>query len=176
MRTRNAQPGVATEILICARWQVRPPTVVTLVGDADQTIYGFRGTKHDVLNRIGSHFGCMSLVLPTNYRCGERIVAIARDVIEASAVREGGPLLAARSAGCGVVRALCCSGRTVELEAIAQELQQLQRRRELSSVAVLCRLRQQALRPACICSTCPAAWLHPGRPLLSPRWARCAAC
>ena len=81
------------------------------------------------------------LCAPPRTRSFSPITAVRRFGGEAAAV------LASRQAGSGVVRALCCSDRTVEMETLAHELQQLQRRRELNSVAVLCRLRQQVGAP-----------------------------
>ena len=118
-------------------------TTITAVGDPDQTIYGFRGTRSDVLSRIATRFDCVPLALPTNYRCASAIVEMARAVIEGSAVRDEAPLLAARQAAAGQVRAFQFDGRNAELEFVCGELQAMQQRGELRSVAVLCRLRVQ---------------------------------
>ena len=41
-------------------------------------IYSFRGSRPDVLSRIGAWWQCQTLVLPTNYRCGGVVVDTAR--------------------------------------------------------------------------------------------------
>ena len=42
---------------------------------APYRIYGFRGSKADMLGRIAAHWGCRAFELATNYRCAEPIVA-----------------------------------------------------------------------------------------------------
>ena len=59
--------------------------------------YGFRGSRPDMLARIRSWYGAEELTLPTNYRCGVRIVELAKGLIEASSLREKLPLLGASS-------------------------------------------------------------------------------
>ena len=53
----------------------------TAVGDSDQTIYSFRGSRPDMLSRIAAHWQCRELTLPTNYRCGPGIVSASLSVI-----------------------------------------------------------------------------------------------
>lgn len=60
---------------------------VTVVGDGAQTIYGFRGSKSDILERMGQEWACTRLALPTNYRSSEGIVKAARAVIDAGGAR-----------------------------------------------------------------------------------------
>lgn len=46
-----------------------------LVGDDDQSIYGFRGSNPRILRRFNEEFpGCQTYTLGTNYRCGSNIV------------------------------------------------------------------------------------------------------
>lgn len=51
------------------------------VGDDDQSIYGFRGARPDILRRFGEDFGAERLLLDVNYRCGEEIVRASLSVI-----------------------------------------------------------------------------------------------
>ena len=82
-----------------------PPgeVAITIVGDSDQQIYSFRGSRPDVLTRLGKRWGCWTLTLPTNYRCGGAVVEVAKALIEGSSLRETAtPLLTARDlAGLG---------------------------------------------------------------------------
>ena len=95
---------------------------ITAVGDADQTIYSFRGSRPDVLSRIGTHWRCQTLILPTNYRCGGAIVSAARSLIESSSLREvATPLLAARNlSDVGSVQVHAHSTRDEELQRLAE--------------------------------------------------------
>ena len=104
--------------------------------------YGFRGSRPDMLARIRSWYGAEELTLPTNYRCGVRIVELAKGLIEASSLREKLPLLGApRVCGQGETRLAACGTRSAEVHAIADELALLQHARQLpeKGVAVLCR-------------------------------------
>jgi hypothetical protein len=95
-----------------------------------------------MLARIRSWYGAEELTLPTNYRCGVRIVELAKGLIEASSLREKLPLLGApRVCGQGETRLAACGTRSAEVHAIADELALLQHARQLSEkgVAVLCR-------------------------------------
>ena len=59
--------------------------------------------RPDVLTRLGKRWGCWTLTLPTNYRCGGAVVEVAKALIEGSSLRETAtPLLTARDlAGLG---------------------------------------------------------------------------
>ena len=95
-----------------------------------------------MLARIRSWYGAEELTLPTNYRCGVRIVELAKGLIEASSLREKLPLLGApRVCGQGETRLAACGTRSAEVHAIADELALLQHARQLpeKGVAVLCR-------------------------------------
>ena len=154
--------------LLAPRGQV----AVTAVGDADQTIYSFRGSRPDVLARIGSWWQCQTLVLPTNYRCGGAVVEAARSLIEASSLRDDAPpLLAARNlAHLGSVVVHEHATRDEERRRLADELRSLQLAAQSDSsrwptggVAVLCRTRAQvaemtnALKDASVRTASPKA-------------------
>ena len=116
-------------------------TVVTAVGDADQTIYAFRGSRSDMLARITATFACMPLVLPTNYRCCARVVEVARAMIQASPLREELPLLSAPQAKLGEVRIIQRKCRSDELDAICHDIRRVSKAQPGKSIALLCRLR-----------------------------------
>ena len=124
----------------------RGAVALTAVGDDDQTIYGFRGSKPGVLTKIARHWGTAQYVLPTNYRCAEAVLDAARLLIEASPTRQQKPpLLVAAGSARGELRTLRCADRAAEVDTVAAELQTLQRHHpdRLGHVAVLCRLRAQ---------------------------------
>ena len=124
-----------------------PPgrVALTAVGDADQTIYSFRGSRPDTLQRISREWGCASLHLPTNYRSAATVVACSSALIAANSARDQMPLQPAPGAAPGQVRALVAKDRSAELDAIASELSSRRRAGEpLGAVAVLCRVRAQA--------------------------------
>ena len=125
----------------------RQLVALTAVGDADQTIYSFRGSRPDVMSLLAAHWGCKTLVLPTNYRCGAAIVDAARWLIERSTLRESIPLLAAPRNICGLgsVTVAQHATRALELDHIAGGLAAAQRSltTPAGGVAVLQRTRAQ---------------------------------
>jgi len=125
-------------------------TVVTAVGDADQTIYGWRGSRADMLGTISQKFGCMPLILPTNYRCCTSVVDLARAVIQASPLREQLPLLSSSTAIRGEVRILRFATREDETDAICRDVYRATCASPNSPIAILCRTRNgcKAMRRA----------------------------
>ncbi len=61
---------------------------VFVVGDDDQSIYGFRGARPDVLFAFEREYkGCSKVILPVNYRCPEIVVRSAEKLIEKNTKR-----------------------------------------------------------------------------------------
>lgn len=76
------------------------------IGDADQSIYGFRGAAPDFLNEFERTFpGARVLTLPVNFRSRPEIVEAAVRVIRWNADRRDLRMRAARPAGGAVERA-----------------------------------------------------------------------
>lgn len=146
----EAQDTSGSQLAFLQRLAPRSSTVVTCVGDADQSIYGFRGSQPDMLTRLTAAFGCMPLILPTNYRCASSILNLAKSLIEGSPLREHLPLLSAPRAAAGEVMVIQKVDRQAEIEAICREVLATQERSEggreaTHSIALLCRLRVDCL-------------------------------
>jgi len=76
-------------------------TIVTVIGDPYQAIYGFRGADAAAFERLTSEFGCDRLPLTVTFRCGKAIVRLARNLV---------PMFsAADSAPDGSIRDICTS-------------------------------------------------------------------
>ena len=118
---------------------------VTAVGDADQTIYSFRGSRPDMLQRIGSRWRMQITCLPTNYRCAGAILQAARQLIERSSLREAStPLLSPPNlVKAGSVSVRSFATRADEISALAAWLRGLQSTPGAGSIAVLCRTRAE---------------------------------
>ncbi|KAL1510275.1 hypothetical protein AB1Y20_006597 [Prymnesium parvum] len=136
---------------------------LTAVGDADQTIYGFRGSRPDMLACIASYWGCTAFLLPNNYRCAPPIVYASRMIVDGASAHVNLPqegvdasgVVRPSARGEGVrldsfgsgymgavgVRMVRCAQRADELEGLAREL--LQRSSTRGTAAVLCRLRAE---------------------------------
>ncbi|PDW04927.1 ATP-dependent helicase [Candidatus Viridilinea mediisalina] len=129
-----------------------------VVGDAMQSIYGFRNADHSIITRFNKDFPEAQIIeLLTNYRSRQAILDVAYAVIRQSRVV---PPMALRSAGGAVPNERCVlineakDGRE-EAEQVVRSINELQRQgRRLRDIAVLYRTRhmsrtiEQALRHA----------------------------
>ncbi len=76
-----------------------------VVGDDDQSIYGFRGADIDNILRFSdTHDGTKVVKLEQNYRSTEKILKVANDIISANSFRTGKKLWTSTSGGDPVVR------------------------------------------------------------------------
>ncbi len=67
---------------------VGPQSFLCVVGDDDQSIYSFRNADVKTILGFGHDFEhTKQVVLSTNYRCNERILTAAKDVIEKNSTR-----------------------------------------------------------------------------------------
>lgn len=61
----------------------KPENNIFIVGDDDQSIYGFRGARPDIMLSFPKQFpGTKKFVLATNYRCSSQILTAAGKLIE----------------------------------------------------------------------------------------------
>ena len=82
---------------------------VTIVGDDDQSLYGFRAaTGYEGMQRITRELKSTIIILPINYRCRKNIVEHATKLINHNTLREAKPIEAhdRRNGHIEVVRAL----------------------------------------------------------------------
>ncbi len=54
---------------------------IMLIGDDRQAIYGFRGADSDSLNRLGRELGAGELGLTITWRCPNKVVALAKQIV-----------------------------------------------------------------------------------------------
>lgn len=75
-----------------------------IVGDDDQSIYGFRGARPDIMKQfIKDYPNAKQLLLDVNYRCHEEIVKSSLQVIDVNKNRFPKKIQAAHRVGCGVL-------------------------------------------------------------------------
>jgi DNA helicase-2/ATP-dependent DNA helicase PcrA len=67
--------GIQAEIVSRMR---HDKTRVVVVGDPNQSIYGFRGAMHDSMELLQERFNCHRLPLSVSYRCPKAVVKEAR--------------------------------------------------------------------------------------------------
>jgi len=118
---------------------------VCVVGDDDQSIYGWRGA--DIQKILGFHRdfkGAKIVRLQTNYRSTEPILEAANHVIRHNGARHDKALESARGDG-DPVRTLRLKDETTEARFVVSEIHELLRRGEArpDHFAVLCRTQVQ---------------------------------
>ena len=118
---------------------------VCVVGDDDQSIYGFRGA--DIQKILGFHRdfkGAKVVRLETNYRSTRPILEAANAVIRHNSARHEKSLVSAVGEG-APVRLTRLADETIEAQFVVEEVLKLVRRGEarLSDVAVLFRTQVQ---------------------------------
>lgn len=62
-------------------WDKEKANNLTFVGDPNQSIYSFRGSKADVMDELTKYYGADVYTLTTNYRSGQRILDYAEKVL-----------------------------------------------------------------------------------------------
>ena len=65
-------------------WPADKSNNLTFVGDAAQSIYGFRGSKADVMDDLQAFYVAATYSLTTNYRSTEAILGVANEVLTSS--------------------------------------------------------------------------------------------
>ena len=98
---------------------------ICVVGDDDQSIYGWRGAEVQHILNFGGHFpGTKTIRLENNYRCSEQIVAYANRLVKHNRDRHDKKLIAHKPNGTPV-RLLAYDDETMESEGVIQEISYL---------------------------------------------------
>ncbi len=118
---------------------IKAPYNLCLVGDDDQAIYGFRGSKPGIIKQfLVDYPAAKHYTLGMNYRCGERIVRCSGRLIEQNMQRIMKKLSAYQPAESGIVNIKGYESYTEMVRGCAAELKELGEK-ELSEHAVLFR-------------------------------------
>jgi DNA helicase II / ATP-dependent DNA helicase PcrA len=114
---------------------------LTAVGDDLQSIYGFRGAHVDNLIHFDRHVpGTTTIDLETNYRSGERIVALANHVQSEIAVALPKRLAATPATGLATIESFVAADDRAEAQSIARRIVAVGA--PWREIAVLCRKRR----------------------------------
>ncbi len=154
---QDTDPSQHALIELLTRPVGQRPRSLFVVGDAMQSIYGFRNADHSIISRFASDFPDAQVIeLTTNYRSRQPILDAAYAIIRHS--RSVAPMELRAAAAAAAERCVLISeakdGRE-EAEQVARTIQDLQRQgRRLREMAILYRTRhmsrplEQALRHA----------------------------
>ena len=117
-----------------------PQNNLYMVGDDDQSIYGFRGADPEVMQRVPRDFPDLeTVVLDTNYRCGKRIIDCAGQLIRNNRVRYEKETKAAKKDP-GEVTCLSAVSRCRQWQLLAEDIhREIRKGREPKEIAVLTR-------------------------------------
>ena len=119
---------------------------ICVVGDFDQTIYGWRGARVENLLEFNQSFPQVVIhKLETNYRSSTEILSSANQLIEFNSNRESKQLIGQRSSGKKPQHIVCFNERE-EAEFIAKTIKALQQKHQykFSDFSVLYRTNQQS--------------------------------
>ena len=98
---------------------------ICVVGDDDQSIYGWRGAEVQHILNFGGHFeGTRTIRLENNYRCTNRIVEYANRLVKHNRNRHDKKLIAHKPDG-APVRILAYEDETQESENVVKEISYL---------------------------------------------------
>lgn len=124
------------------RLLAQPENNLFIVGDDDQSIYGFRGARPNIMRQFLKDYPMAEqILLDINYRCHEQIVEKSLQVIEANQNRFPKRIYAGHAKGAGVI-IQAFSSQEEEYEELLSELQETALREKpevLSQTAVIYR-------------------------------------
>ncbi len=117
-----------------------PENELFLVGDDDQSIYGFRGAKPEImLGAPGDYPGMKVIRLEKNYRCMPKIVEASRRLIGYNRKRYEKNIRSAAAEG-GRIELFPCRDRREETDRLAGQIRrEIKEGEKLSNIAVLTR-------------------------------------
>ena len=118
----------------------KPQDNLFMVGDDDQSIYGFRGADPALMQQVTADFPALkTVVLDTNYRCERQIIACADRLIRHNRVRFAKKVHPAKLQE-GQVVCLTAENRCSAWQKIAEDIAgEAKKGRPLSQMAVLTR-------------------------------------
>ncbi|MBD5531014.1 MAG: ATP-dependent helicase [Lachnospiraceae bacterium] len=118
-----------------------PRNHLFMVGDEDQSIYGFRGSDTKLMLALHSYYPKIrTCYLTVNYRSGRKIVTAAKHLIMHNKLRYDKEITAGNAAD-GIVRIAVCTEKSAQMHTICEALRRLP---ENETAAVIVRTNAQA--------------------------------
>ena len=124
---------------------VRPHNNLCVVGDDDQSIYGWRGAEVEHILNFQSHFAGAKVVrLEDNYRCTDRILELANRLVKHNKTRHD-KVLRPHKRAASEVRCFVFDDETIEAQAIVGEIAELIHKKRVppEQIAILFRTNEQ---------------------------------
>lgn len=124
---------------------------ICVVGDDDQSIYGFRGAKPGIMFDFQKDFpGCKVFDISTNYRSGQKIVDIASELIKKNNKRFDKQFISdrGRNGFAGDYSYMVFNNKTEEMDFVVKMIKELHLNdAEYSEIAILFRTNNLAQEP-----------------------------
>ncbi len=124
---------------------VRPHRNLCVVGDDDQSIYGWRGAEVEHILNFQSHFeGAKVVRLEDNYRCTDRILEFANRLVKHNTTRHD-KVLRPHKRATSEVRCFVFEDETLEAQGIVGEIADLIQKQNVppEQIAILFRTNEQ---------------------------------
>lgn len=116
-----------------------------IVGDDDQSIYGFRGAKPEIMLKFKDLFpGCKQILLDRNFRSDAMIVEASLAVINENKVRFYKEIHSSKDCNPNAVKVLPFSDEKQEIELICKNLLEEKKKGTLHDNAILFRMNVKA--------------------------------
>ena len=117
---------------------------ICVVGDSDQTIYGFRGANFkNILNFEKDYPNCKTIVLNKNYRSTKNILTVANSVIKHNTLRYDKDLVSVLEEGDKVIYYRGTNGLD-EINYIIEEIKEISKNASYDDIVVLYRTNAQS--------------------------------
>jgi len=117
---------------------------VFAVGDEDQCIYGFRGSRPDCMVDFAYHFeGGVKLFLNRNYRSVSNIITISKNIIRNNKSRNIKEMIPVRH-NKSIIETILCESERHQAEKTAELVLQLKVKYPLKETAILYRTNREA--------------------------------
>lgn len=124
-----------------------PANNLFVVGDDDQSIYGFRGSRPDIMLAFDQMYpGAQRILLGVNYRCRKSILDASALVIRENRVRFDKEMKPGRTEEAGEIDVFACTDREGEAEKIREAY--LRSREEHRSFCIIVRTNAHAQKLA----------------------------
>ncbi|MCR5187043.1 MAG: ATP-dependent helicase, partial [Clostridia bacterium] len=126
---------------------------IAVVGDDDQSIYGFRGANPDIMLSFEKEFpNCKTIKLDTNFRSNSEIVTISENLIKKNEKRYDKKFISSRGKG-AFIKFLSYTNREMELEKLIAGIKHdLSEKIDENQIAVLYRNNYQGSKVASLLS------------------------
>lgn len=116
---------------------------IFVVGDDDQSIYGFRGANPMIMAHFSDYYNCTKIMLSCNYRSVKSVINVSNSLINCNANRFGKEIYTTNERGNNVVT-IGCDGVEEEAAAILERVTSFLNNSKDGKMAILYRTNNKA--------------------------------